>query len=121
MKAIIDSTRFGSITVDGNKFDHDIIISLNGTVTKRKKKLSKEVYGTSHIVSLREAEFIYEEGAEQIIVGSGQYGALKLSEEAAGFFKDKNCIVELHPSPYAGEKWNTLQEKNCLGLFHVTC
>ena len=58
MKPKIDSTNFGSITVDGKTFDYDILIRLNGQVEKREKALSKEVYGTSHKVSLEEAKYI---------------------------------------------------------------
>ena len=36
-----------------------MIIRLGGQVEKRKKKLSKAVYGTSHTISLAEAEHIH--------------------------------------------------------------
>ena len=48
MNPVINKTSFGSITVNGESYDHDIIISLDGKIKKRKKKLSKAVYGTSH-------------------------------------------------------------------------
>ena len=47
----IDDTQFGNITIDGKTYDHDVVIRLNGDVVKRKKKLSKKHYGTSHVVS----------------------------------------------------------------------
>ena len=50
MEPNINSTKFGLITVAGEKYDHDILIRLNGRVEKRKKKLSKDIYGTSHII-----------------------------------------------------------------------
>ena len=56
----IDKTSFGSITVDGMSYDHDIIITLDGEVKKRKKKLSKAVYGTSHKISLDEIRYTYQ-------------------------------------------------------------
>jgi hypothetical protein len=71
MKPRIDNTSFGSITIEGMVFDHDIFINLNGDVNKRKKKLSKKHYGTSHIISLEEAMHIYQEGTEKILIGSG--------------------------------------------------
>ena len=40
MEPHIDGTEFGSITVDGEVYDHDIVIRLSGNVKKRKKKLS---------------------------------------------------------------------------------
>jgi len=91
MKPKIDKTKFGSITIGGEKYEHDVLIRLNGRVEKRKKKLSKEIFGTSHIISLAEAEFVFEDGAAQIIIGGGQSGLVKLSEEAAAFFQKKKC------------------------------
>ena len=41
MKPTIDGTKFGSITVDGDTFDHDIVIRLGGKVKKRKKSKLK--------------------------------------------------------------------------------
>jgi hypothetical protein len=120
MQPTIQSTEFGSITVDEEVYDHDIVIRLNGNVKKRKKKLSKEQYGTSHTVSLAEAEHIYDDGAEHLVIGTGQYGNVKLSEEAESYFKDKACSVDLSPTPDAVKAWNKAESKT-IGMFHVTC
>jgi hypothetical protein len=120
LKPEINKTKFGSITIAGEIFDHDVIIRLNGKVKKRKKKLSKEVYGTSHIISLAEAEQVYEDGARQIIVGTGQSGMAKLSDEADSYFQRKGCQVKLLPTPEAMRCWNE-SEGAAIGLFHVTC
>jgi hypothetical protein len=120
MKPEINKTSFGSITVNNEKIDHDIIITLDGEVKKRKKKLSKAVYGTSHTISKDEAKYVYEEGAELFIVGSGQYGVAELSEEAAAYLKKKDCRVILLPTPDAIKEWNKATGK-VIGLFHVTC
>jgi hypothetical protein len=37
MKPEIDGTTFGSITVGGKTFQHDVLIRLDGAVKKRKK------------------------------------------------------------------------------------
>jgi hypothetical protein len=47
---------------DGKTYDHDVVIDLSGAVAKRKKRLSKEKYGTSHIISKAEAKAIFEKG-----------------------------------------------------------
>ena len=120
MKPTIDRTKFGSITVDGETYEHDIVIRLSGRVKKRKKKLSKQQYGTSHTVSLAEAKHIYDDGAELVIVGTGQHGILKLSDEAKGFFKDHGCKVRAVPTPDAAKAWNEAEGK-VIGMFHVTC
>jgi hypothetical protein len=120
MKPKIDETSFGSITIEGETFEHDVMIRLNGEVEKRKKKLSKALYGTSHILSLKEAKFVYEIGTKRLIIGSGQDDNVKLSDEAAGYFEHKHCKVDVLPTPRAIETWNKA-EGEVIGLFHVTC
>ena len=95
----IESTTFGTITMDGKTYEHDVVVRLSGEVVKRKKKLSKKYYGTSHILSKDEAKFVFEKGCEQLIVGSGQIGNVRLSPEAETYFAKKNCKVLLQPTP----------------------
>ncbi len=120
MNPKIDETSFGSLTLAGEPYDHDIIIRLNGKVEKRKKKLSKAIFGTSHVISLPEAEYVYEDGATCIIIGTGQSGMAQLSPEAAGFFQKRGCAVKMLSTPEAIRCWNQTQEA-AIGLFHVTC
>jgi hypothetical protein len=120
MQPRIQDTAFGSITVAGERFDHDIIITLEGSVKKRKKKLSKAVYGTSHTISLEEAEYVYQKGARGIIIGSGQYGIAGLSAEAEAFFSQNHCEVNLLATPEAIRAWNKAHGE-WIALFHITC
>ena len=120
MKPVISDTGFGYLTIEGSQIAHDIVIGLSGEVRKRKKKLSKAVYGTSHTVSLEEAKNIYQKGAERLIVGSGQDGMVRLSDEALDYFLKNKCEVELSPTPCAIECWNK-SKGSVIALFHVTC
>jgi hypothetical protein len=120
MQPRIDKTEFGSITLAGARIEHDVIIRLGGKVERRKKSLSKEVYGTSHIISLQEAEYVYESGAAMLLIGAGQDGLVKLSDEAAAFYRSQKCAVELLPTPEAIRRWNQLEDKT-IALFHITC
>lgn len=120
MKPFINGTEFGSITISGELYQHDVMIRLSGKVEKRKKKLSKAKYGTSHMLSLGEAEYIYEAGAERLIIGAGQSNQVKLSSEAAQFFQQKKCSVQLLPTPQAVSAWNEARG-DVIGMFHVTC
>src|SRR4249919_2607676 len=116
----IESTAFGSITIDGKTYDHDVIIRLSGEVVRRKKKLSKKYYGTSHVVSKDEAKFVFEKGCEQLILGSGQEGNVQLSTEAEASFAKKGCTALLQLTPEAIRVFNSSHAKK-IGLFHVTC
>ena len=116
----IDGTEFGSITIAGKTYEHDVVIRLSDQVIKRKKKLSKRVYGTSHTISEDEARFVFEKGCKELIFGTGQDGNAALSPEAAAFLKEKGCKVAAKPTPKAIKIYN-LTRKPKVGLFHVTC
>jgi len=116
----IDGTEFGSITIDKEVYRHDVLIRQTGEIVKRKKKLSKELYGTSHILSLAEAEFIYQKGDKLFIIGTGQSGNLKLSPEAAAYFARHDCRIVAEPTPRAIAIFNEAHGPK-IGLFHVTC
>jgi hypothetical protein len=120
MRMKIDATEFGSITIDGKTYEHDVLIDLSGDVSKRKKKLSKEVYGTSHTISKEEAKYVWQKGCEKLILGTGQYDNVRLSPEAAEYFEKKRCPVVAIPTPEAILAYNRSKEKR-IGLFHVTC
>jgi hypothetical protein len=120
MEPRIDKTRFGSIVVQDQVYRHDLVIRSDGEVLERKKELSKAVYGTSHTISLAEAEQIYQEGVERLIVGTGLTGLTKLSDEAAAFFEDRGCRVDRYPTRRAIKAWNQAQGA-VIGLFHITC
>ena len=120
MKPKINRTKFGSIIIEGEEYNFDVLIQLDGRIRERKKKLSKEIYGTSHTLSLPEVKYIYENEAQQLIIGSGQSGMVKLSGEAAKFLKRKECQVELLPTPQAIKAWNKAKGQ-VIGLFHITC
>ena len=53
----IERATFGTITIDGKTYEHDVFIRLSGEVARRKKNLSKKYYGTSHVLSKDEAKF----------------------------------------------------------------
>lgn len=116
----IDHSEFGSITVDGKTYDHDVVIGLSGEVRKRKKKLSKQQYGTSHIVSEAEAKSVFEKGCDLIIIGSGQEGNVHLSPEAEDYLAKKGCEVLLQPTQEAVRSFNG-SAKRKIALMHVTC
>ncbi|MGB9927198.1 MAG: MTH938/NDUFAF3 family protein [Methanosarcina sp.] len=120
MKPKINSTTFGSITLGHRTFEYDILIRMNGHVEKRKKKLSKKLYGTSHKVSLAEAKYIYQKGAQKLIIGTGQTGYVELSKKAKKFFKMKGCKPKLLPTPKAIKMWNKSKGK-IISMYHITC
>jgi hypothetical protein len=113
-------TGFGWIEVGGARYDHDIVLHTDLSVTKRKKKLSKGQKGDYGHTPLSEAEltFLDEERPEIVYVGTGQYGDLPLTPEASGFLQRYDAVVLPTPEilPLIGR-----ERKKYAALIHVTC
>ena len=67
-----------------------------------------------------EAEVIFEKDAERLIIGAGQNGMVRLSDEAADSFAKRKVKVEPPRTPEAIEHWNKTKGK-VIALLHVTC
>lgn len=109
--------KFGMVEYDEKKYNHDIIVHVDGNVTPRKKEISRRKYGTSHILAEEEIEPLVHEKPETIIVGSGVHGALRLGEISI----DADIIVL--PTCKAVKKYNQLrgEGKKVAAIVHVTC
>ncbi len=116
----IQETTFGSITIGGKTYQHDVVIEPGGAVRQRDKELSKRIYGTSHQVSLDEMQDVYVQEARLLIVGTGQFDQLRLSQEAQAYLDGRECEAVLLATPAAMERWNKT-EGQAIGLFHITC
>ncbi len=120
MKPHIDATSFGSITIGGEEYNYDVVIDASGAVHERRKALSKKVTGTSHIVSKEEVKHLLKQGAERLIIGTGQSGVVRLSDEAAAYLQKNTCTVTLAATPEAIEFYNAAAEP-VAAMFHLTC
>ncbi len=120
MKPHINSVTFNLIDVDDDLYNFDILIRLDGTVIKRNKKLSKQALGTGHMLSLEEAKYSFEEGAEVFIVGSGIEGMLDIAEDAEEYISSQHCEIIRKETPEAIHLYNK-EKRKAIGLFHVTC
>ena len=77
-------SEFGWIEIDKIRYDYDVIIHGNGSVTKRSKKKSKDLKSTYGHTPLSEYEldFLKKEQPEKVFIGTGQYGDLPLTPNA---------------------------------------
>lgn len=120
MRPSIEATGFGWMKIDGKRYTKDVLIRPSGEIEKRRKKLSKKFFGTSHRMSLEEAEHVLSGPADLLVVGTGQYGRLTLTEEARDHFRSLGCEVRALPTPEALEEYNRARGE-VAGLFHLTC
>jgi hypothetical protein len=111
---------FGSVKIFGRKYEEDIIVHVDGSITKRKKKKSKDlkpIYG--HIpLSEKELGFLEEEKPKVIYVGTGYEAALPITENAQKILREYETIVM--PTPKIIEKIEH-EKKKAVAIIHVTC
>ncbi|AMM54673.1 Mth938-like domain-containing protein [Pyrococcus kukulkanii] len=116
----VGEVKFGSVEINGIKYNHDIVIYPSGRIERRKKEISKKKHGTSHKFDPEELKEYLREDFDVLIVGTGIYGMLSLLPEARELVKEKDIIER--PTPEAlklvEELWG---KKKVLAIIHVTC
>ena len=111
---------FGWIKVNGVKYEKDIIIHTDGTITKREKKKSRDLkprYGHTPL-SERELIFLEDERPDVVYIGTGHQGALPITPQAQQILKKYETIIL--PTPEAIEKIEQ-EHRKLAALIHVTC
>ncbi len=116
----IEAPDFGFVSVNGDRFEHDVVVRADGSVKKRKKKLSRRVHGTSHEVSAEEVKQVCKGQPERLFVGIGHHGHMGLSHEAIRWLGEKGIEPVMQTTPEAARAFNTATGKRAL-LLHVTC
>jgi len=113
-------TGFGWIETGGTRYEHDIVIHTDGTVSKRRKKLSKShkgEYGHTPL-SAEELVFLKEERPTVVYIGTGQYGDLPLTPDALALLEAYAPIVKPTPDllPLIEQ-----EDRKYAAVLHVTC
>jgi hypothetical protein len=113
-------SEFGWIEIDQIRYDHDVIIHLDGSVTKRSKKRSKELKSTyGHTpLSDHELEVLVREKPKIVYIGTGQYGDLPITQEAQKELNRFETTIRTTP-----EILNILKKEDrpFVAIIHVTC
>jgi len=107
----IDSTEFGYIIIDGKKYTDDVIVNWKGEVKKGWLQ-------TRHLIDRKEFFDFLKENPEVIVIGNGQYGLCKVSEDFINLAKEKGIEVIIKDTPNVIEIFNKLVKA---GYMHVTC
>ena len=113
-------SEFGWIEIDKVRYENDVIIHRDGSVTKRSKKRSKELkdaYGHTPL-SDHELEVIKKEKTQTVYIGTGQYGDLPITPEARMVLSQFETVIL--PTP---EILDILKKerRSFVAIIHVTC
>ena len=114
------NSEFGWIEINRIRYEHDVIIHTDGSVTKRSKKKSKDLKSTyGHTpLSEYELELLKTEHPEIIYIGTGQYGDLPLTPGAETVLTRFETIIRPTPE-ILGMLEN--ETRSFVAVIHVTC
>ena len=113
-------SEFGWIEIDQVRYEHDVIIHRDGSVTKRSKKKSKELKSTyGHTpLSDQELEVVKKEKPEIVYIGTGQYGDLPITPEAERELRRFETVIR--PTPEILDMLKK-ERRSFIAIIHVTC
>jgi hypothetical protein len=109
---------FGSIEVDGEVYEHDLVVD-RGRVRKRRKGPSKPFrrrYG--HTPLSLDEDIPWD--CKRLVVGSGAGGALPVMEDVAEEAKRRGVKLVVLPTSEAIEELGRAR-KDTNAILHVTC
>lgn len=113
-------TGFGSIVVDGNRFDHDVVVEA-GTVRARKKGPSKAHRGRYGHTPLSANEAI-PWSASTLVIGTGASGSLPIMPEVSDMAEARGVELIAVPTPDACELLRAMgDDESVSAILHVTC
>lgn len=109
---------FGSLRVDGETYDHDLVID-RGSIHKRKKEPSKQFRDKFGHTPLSIEEKIPWK-CTRLVIGTGAYGALPVMEEVKSEARRRKVELVALPTAKAIELLNN-NSRNTNAILHVTC
>jgi hypothetical protein len=113
-------SEFGWIEINHVRYEHDVIIHRDGSVTKRLKKKSKELkssYGHTPL-SDQELDVLKKEKPEIVYIGTGQYGDLPITPEAETELSRFETVIK--PTPEILDMIKK-ERRSFIAIVHVTC
>ncbi|MDD5145623.1 MAG: MTH938/NDUFAF3 family protein [Candidatus Pacebacteria bacterium] len=120
---MIEEYNFGEILIDGKKYDRDIEVRWTGEILPWQKK-------ESHLIDLEDVKRAIDQNPGTIVIGTGESGQVKVTEEAEKEIKQKGIKLIIDLTEQAIRTFNILKEdsleeegvqEKVIGLFHLTC
>lgn len=120
---MIDEYKFGSITISGKTYNHDVEVRWTDEVLPWKR-------AESHIIDVEDVKRAMEQNPETIVIGTGESGVARVTEEAKKFIQEKGIKLIIDKTEEATKTFNIIKEESeeeegkqnkVIGLFHLTC
>lgn len=114
----IDSYRFGSITIDGQNYKKDVIITGGKVVSPWWRR-------EGHSLSPDDLDALIQTPPTVLIVGTGSFGAIKVPEATVGHLSSLGIEVRIMRTGKAVDEFNRLLAEHgpdmIAAALHLTC
>lgn len=120
---MIEEYHFGSITIDGKIYNHDVEVRWSDEVLPWRRK-------ESHVIDVDDVRRAVEQNPATIIIGRGESGVAEVTQEAKKFISGKGIKLIIDLTEQAVKTFNIINEESLeeegeqnkvIGLFHLTC
>ena len=120
---MIEEYNFGSITINGKTYNHDVEVRWNGEVLPWQRE-------ESHIIDTDDIKRAIEQNPESIVIGTGESGMVKITDRAREEILSKGIGLIIDKTEEAIKTFNIQKEESkeeegeqekVIGLFHLTC
>jgi hypothetical protein len=115
----IGDCSFGSIQIDGETYEHDVVID-RGEIKKRKKQPSKKFRDKFGHTPLSIEEKIPWK-CRQLIIGNGFTGALPVMDAVKRKAEKRGLELIILPTSEALERLKNASTDDTNAILHVTC
>jgi len=113
---MINDYHFGSITINDRTYRSDVIIYPDKVDASWWRK-------EGHALYLADIKEIIDQNPEVLIVGTGAYGVLKVSDEVYELAAEKGIELIVRKTEEACKEFNRLSQsgKKVVAALHLTC
>lgn len=114
---MIESCGFGSMTIDGKRYDSDLIIFPDGRIVDHWWRQQ------GHCFSLNDLEALIATRPEVLIAGTGIYGLVKIDAGLRRALSRDGIELIAKRTKRAVQAFNQALQRQCTiaGCFHLTC
>lgn len=113
---MINDYQFGQIKINGQNYNHDIFIDIDGNIKFWQRR-------ESHLVEANDIKEAIADGSKILIIGTGAFGVAKVSDKIHDLIQEKRIELIILPTSEAVKKYNQLKQKGQLvtAYLHLTC
>jgi hypothetical protein len=112
---MIDQFEFGTIVIDGQSYESDVIIFPDGAVEQWQHK-------DEHVLRPRDVDKIIRAEPEAVIIGLGTVGNLRVRPKVEKRFQEGGIEVMAYRTNKACETYKELRgQRRVAAILHITC